>query len=150
MREIYFRTEAMQEMIASLKQKKRILENILDEYQHLVVSHIDKMEDFAEKIKWIREALRYTEQKLEDLYRKAEKVLAVYERVEEENLRLVEELPKAEKIWNDPAAPVSRANANVNVNYNVLHDEGRYIANSNYDFDDWLISWLRLNMDMRR
>ena len=40
MRDIYFQTESMEELIARLKKYKSILENILDEYQHLVMSRI--------------------------------------------------------------------------------------------------------------
>lgn len=144
MREIFFQTEEIRILISDLKKQKVYIENILDEYQYRIVNHLDKLKDFEEKIKLIKNDLVRVEDKIIILSQKLEKISDLYERVEEENLKVVENLPYGNKIFEDEDNDLEAPGASVKVvsRFDFIHDNGTYRINRNYDFDDWLIEWL--------
>ena len=143
MRDIFFQEEGLRELLDNLKHEKVNIENILGEYQHRIMSHMDKLGDFEEKIKLIREHLLRVEESIQNLTVKLESVTQVYSEVEEKNLRIVHNLTDPVNIFEGTeTGPAPMVGVPINLQYNVEHFNNNYVVNQNYDFDDWLVEWL--------
>ena len=143
MRDIFFQEEGLRELLDNLKHEKVNIENILGEYQHRIMNHIDKLDDFKEKIKLIREHLIRVEETIDSLTVKLESVTQVYSEVEEKNLRIVASLTDPVTIFDESDAEVgTKIVSPINTQFNVEHFNNTYVINQNYDFDDWLMEWL--------
>ena len=143
MRDIFFQEEGLRELLDNLKHEKINIENILGEYQHRIMSHMDKLGDFEEKIKLIREHLLRVEESIQNLTVKLESVTQVYSEVEEKNLRIVHNLTNPVNIFEGTETGLApMVGVPINLQYNVEHFNNNYVVNQNYDFDDWLVEWL--------
>ncbi|MBO5608975.1 MAG: hypothetical protein J5929_01185 [Eubacterium sp.] len=138
---IFFDADVFEVQIENLKNEYVYLEDIYDRFICEVVSKSDKTGEFKNKANEIREDLLRIEEQILSLKNRAVSIKNHYVDVEELNLHLVDNLPTGMEIMNKSYSTGRRPS--INTHYRVVNDDATYVANKNYDFEDWLIEWLK-------
>ncbi len=140
---ILFNPESFEEQIQKLNIEYECLQDIYNQFLRQVVTRSDKIGEFRIKANEIKEEILRIEEKILSLKLRAEEIRNQYMGVEEINLRLVNDLPKAQDVLEgDAAKEAAVGRININRNYRVVSTNSPYVINRNYDFEDWLVDWL--------